>query len=1160
MSSAVIDQPAREAALDTSRSFAVSAPAGSGKTGLLTHRFLKLLLTVKHPEQVLAITFTNKAASEMRERILLALASAKESPQPNTPHESALWQTATEVIRKDSALNWQLLKNPGRLRLYTIDGLCRNIVSQLPFESRLGAAPENLEDIDSIYREATENLLAELELDNDMTPALTTLVRHMDNHLEKLATLLINLLSKREQWLPYIGSIRHASAREVLEQSLHISISDHLHLVREYLQAQASDISLMLDGIGSYFKENDPSHPYSDLKGLTDLPGTDAEQLPTWQSIANIFLTAKGEFRTRLTKNEGFPAGNAGKEQKARFGAIVEQLASVDDAVQPILSEIRVLPDNTYEDSEWEILQALTAVLPKLVAQLWVCFAARAGSDFTEISQRALNALDQEQGASETLLKLDYQIQHLLVDEFQDTSLPQMHLLQCLTSGWEPEDGRTLFIVGDGMQSCYGFRNANVGLFLKARQDGIGDVLLEPIDLQVNFRSDRGVVEWVNQTFERLFPSANDISRGAVTYTRSHAFRQYQDEPAVEVRLSVFEPSQSDLEQARRHEAQTIVASIKALLSEAPEREIAVLGRSRSHLSAIMTELNSQQIAFVGQDMDALASRMIITDLLSLTKALLQPDNRIAWLSVLRSPWVGLDHFDLLTLVGAQERDKVLADSGGFDFVWQSLANTERLSRLTPEGQVISEKLHRVLTLAFAEARRLPLDKWVYGVWLALGGPATLINETDHKDAEQFFSLLQAYDTAGCIGDWGAFEIALSRLYASSKAGEDVKVQLMTLHKSKGLEFDTVFIAGLDRSQRSDDKQLLLWRDRLDAEGNPHLLMSPVAPEGDSPKPIYRYLQHEQKQQNAFEVTRLYYVGCTRAIRKLYLSGCAALNETQTPDEDPSASTAVLGINADNITPKGFLKSMWPLIKDQALIEDAGSQEASIEAPTSASLVAGHFIRRLSAGWQLPALLDNPRLSHLRLIAPKDDEQNLPEREPPAARSARLTGTVIHLIFEQLAQRELPENVGTYCHEQRTLWRTLLQAQGISVNELSSQLDMVVEAVKSALSTARGRWVLDYRHAESAAELAITTRHSGVTRNNIIDRSFVADGVRWVIDYKTSAPMAHETTEDFLQREILTYSPQLGRYRAIFNKGNTPVQCAIYWPLLGEQDCFREIK
>src|SRR5439155_5619839 len=132
-----------------------------------------------------------------------------------------------------------------------------------------------------------------------------------------------------------------------------------------------------------------------------------------------------------------------------------------------------------------------------------VIFAERAEADFTEFAQGAVRALGTPEAPSDLLLALDYRIRHVLVDEFQDTSISQWELLERLTAGWQQGDGRTLFVVGDPMQSIYRFREAEVGLFLRARREGLGtaglpNVALEPLTLETNFRSQAGIVDWVN--------------------------------------------------------------------------------------------------------------------------------------------------------------------------------------------------------------------------------------------------------------------------------------------------------------------------------------------------------------------------------------------------------------------------------------------------------------------------------------------------------------------------------------------------------------------------------------------------------------------------------------------------------------------------------------
>src|SRR5437763_11139563 len=107
----------RQRALDPTQSFIVQAPAGSGKTELLTQRYLVLLGCVKQPEEILAITFTKKSAAEMRSRIIAALKNVCENPEPSVPHAQQTWQLAKQAMERNDSLGWNLLDNPNRLQI-----------------------------------------------------------------------------------------------------------------------------------------------------------------------------------------------------------------------------------------------------------------------------------------------------------------------------------------------------------------------------------------------------------------------------------------------------------------------------------------------------------------------------------------------------------------------------------------------------------------------------------------------------------------------------------------------------------------------------------------------------------------------------------------------------------------------------------------------------------------------------------------------------------------------------------------------------------------------------------------------------------------------------------------------------------------------------------
>jgi ATP-dependent exoDNAse (exonuclease V) beta subunit len=219
--------------------------------------------------------------------------------------------------------------------------------------------------------------------------------------------------------------------------------------------------------------------------------------------MATLFLTKDGTWRKKggINKKLGFPAGKGeARAMKEGFCTLLEDISHLDD-LKPLLEEILLLPDPSYSDEEWAILCDLLYLLPAAEAELKGVFAEEGTVDFQEVSRSAIEALGREDAPSDLMLALDMKLQHILVDEFQDTSRTQWALLEGLTSGWEGGDGRTLFIVGDPMQSIYLFREAEVGLFLQARDRCLGNITLTPKRLTSNFRSEPVIIDWVNATF-----------------------------------------------------------------------------------------------------------------------------------------------------------------------------------------------------------------------------------------------------------------------------------------------------------------------------------------------------------------------------------------------------------------------------------------------------------------------------------------------------------------------------------------------------------------------------------------------------------------------------------------------------------------------------------
>src|SRR6202451_4095338 len=201
---------------------------------------------------------------------------------------------------------------------------------------------------------------------------------------------------------------------------------------------------------------------------------------------------------------------------------LLHQLDRAPNACR-ILAQIRVLPAPAYSDEQWARVREVAQVLVLAAAQLDQVFREQGAADFPAVSLAALRALGPADAPTDLALRLDYRLQHILVDEFQDTSSAQLELVRLLTGGWQQGDGRSVFCVGDPMQSIYGFRQAEVRAFLELAEEGIGELRFEVQRLRDNFRSAAAVVDWINACFSRILPRVDDRDRGAIAFRPSVA-------------------------------------------------------------------------------------------------------------------------------------------------------------------------------------------------------------------------------------------------------------------------------------------------------------------------------------------------------------------------------------------------------------------------------------------------------------------------------------------------------------------------------------------------------------------------------------------------------------------------------------------------------------
>ena len=473
-------------------------------------------------------------------------------------------------------------------------------------------------------------------------------------------------------------------------------------------------------------------------------------------------------------------------------------------------------------------------------------FKEKGLQDFSEVGMQAINALDSREEVSDIALLLDYQIKHLLIDEFQDTSYSQLSLIEKLVDGWQKGDGKSIFFVGDPMQSIYKFRESQVGIFLEIMKSGIGSLKINSLTLNSNFRSNKSIVEKNNKIFSQIFPNQDNLLLGAIHYSESNSASQVEQDDAV-----TFYPFSADQD---FEEAEMVVKIIKNSISNNPNHETAVLVRSRSHLKAITLLLQDSSINFEALKTEPLRSNLFTRDLLSLTRALLSLADRLAWLSLLRAPWCGLKLEDLLAF--GESTDKT---------IFSQLIDDGIAQDLSEDGAVRSRHLFLATEEAiYSEGKFSFVERFSYSL-------SQLCNEIELNEQEksirsQFLSLLNHCELNQSL-DIKTIELMVKDLYAPS---QHASVKLMTIHQAKGLEFDTVIIPGLGKKGKSDTLPLM----QIQEFSNKNILLAPIKSSyEDSESKTYLYLQYLQKQQTHFELMRVLYVAMSRAKHKIHLLG-----------------------------------------------------------------------------------------------------------------------------------------------------------------------------------------------------------------------------------------------------------------------------------------------
>jgi len=431
-------------------------------------------------------------------------------------------------------------------------------------------------------------------------------------------------------------------------------------------------------------------------------------------------------------------------------------------------------------------------------------------------------------------------------------------------------------------------------------------------------------------------------------------------------------------------------------------------------------------------------------------------------------------------------------------------------------------------------------------------------NASELDDATTYFDLLESLEDENLPIDRDTLNQRMENLYAEPDASASGNLQVITIYAAKGLQFDTVILPGLNREPAGDKSKLLHWFELFgegELAGADRIVMSPMRNHADKEKQkktgdLIEFISNIEKQRQSLEDGRLLYVAATRAVHSLYLFAAIKPNSR---DE----------IKAK---PRSLLGGLWAAIQSEQapLIRQAAENLQAVSAVEEKPvLTLPQEYRRLGADWQLPCSPESVQPAHAEPRAEAGDEPGGELAQPHdyiefkwAGEDARLTGNLVHRLLQLIGDEGLEAwEAGGGLSKRENWCRQQLASKGVREQKADRIIARTSQAINNCLASVRGKWILESRE-ESHSEYAITAVVDGQARKMVLDRTFIENGTRWIIDYKTSSHGGGDL-EGFLNNEAERYREQLQRYKnAVAITEIRPIRTALYFPLLDE---FREV-
>lgn len=1062
--------PARfyEVACDPQRSVVVEACAGAGKTWMLVSRIVRAWLEGTPPQQILAITFTRKAAGEMRERLHEWLTEFSAMDEAGRMQELRIrgvpepW-LASRAPRL-AELHHEWMEEGRGVEIHTIHGWFSRLVKAAPLDvlAELSLPPELqlIEDIDEIW-----------------VPLWGRFLRQLDVRMADDADDLVNAFSavlretgrfNTEAWL-----------REALHNRLELVLADEAEVLEQGVPSAAAwqprwaewpspvdavmaePVTQRLSGVAQVLGQASGSLAQGAARAIVDaLLLTDP--VARAEALHKALLTDKGEPRKKLGDSED----------------LVWAQAWLQDL------SLAMRQDQAHR------LHRHMVTLSRAFFAVYADFKRERGlADMADLELAAARLLCDESLSDWVLRRLDSQVRQLLMDEFQDTSPLQWKALGTWLSAYAGAGGSSsvrVFLVGDPKQSIYRFRRADPRVFQAAKRfviEGLGGQLLACDHTR---RNAPGVIELLNEVMGEaaqagVFPGFRPhttASQAPSSVRRLPRIAREATQPGegqadaeLGVRDSLVQPREVVRVTAKGQEAQQVASAIAELVQsgERLPQDIFVLARTRAMLGLVAEALDGFGVPHVAPDSTPLIDTPEVQDLLAVVEVLVSPQHDLALAHALRSPVFGASD-DGLMHVAAQARQT------GRDwwFALMDLAEMNedaepalvRAARLLSSWQAAAKSLppHDLLTRILQEGQ--VRERVVAAVPVGYREQALF-----HIDAVLRHSLEMDAGRDATPYRWvRALRQSVQALPARTQVGA---VQLLTIHGAKGLEAEVVFLIDTDPSaSRSMSHGLLVdW-----PEGAAHPQRVAFVRSEAKPPPALADVLEAERQADQREELNALYVALTRARSSLVISA----HEPFRSDRNPSWWTL--------LTRAPALSQAEPWCPRPAVDEFAHKQQ---DLPPA----------------MLRALPKLPPRSAMPVITAEDGED-------VQGASLRLLGQVVHRGLELLTTLPLAQR-----EQARVTQAVHAAAQALQLpNGLWRE---AVERVSSILAqSALQRW-LDPDALRWAGNEVTLSDGGEILRIDRLVALDTPDGPAWwVIDYKLGEqPLA-----------LAAYHAQMGRY------------------------------